>query len=159
HVALSGLWVCGLTLAITWYINVSIGLTSTSLFVLGAFTGLVFSPTFPLSFGFINQRLNVNPLLVGFLLCGAAFGAMLFQKIAGVLLDSNPENFPKLLIICVVISIVFFIIASIISSIHQRKLKSSENSAKIKDNKYDSNINEEEQQMEAYLKNNGEDKN
>ncbi|CAM4754267.1 unnamed protein product [Rotaria magnacalcarata] len=159
HVALSGLWVCGLTLAVTWYINVAIGLTSTSLFVLGAFTGLVFSPTFPLSFGFINQRLNVNPLLVGFLLCGAAFGAMLFQKIAGVLLDSNPENFPKLLIICVVISIVFFIIASIISSIHQRKLKSSENSAKIKDNKYDSNINEEEQQMEAYLKNNGEDKN
>ena len=74
-------------------------------------------------------------------------------------MDRSPENFPKLLIICVVISIIFFIIASIISSIHQKKLKSSENSMKLKDNKHDSNINEEEKQMEAYLKNNEQDKN
>ena len=75
---------CGFILAITWYIFVwVIDLTSTNLFVLGAFTGLVFSPTFPLSFGFINQRLNVNPFLVGLLLCGASFGAMSFQKLGG----------------------------------------------------------------------------
>jgi ABC-type uncharacterized transport system permease subunit len=84
HIALSGLWICGLILAIGWYIFVwIIGLTSTNLLVLGAFTGLIFSPTFPLSFGFINQRLKTNPLLVGLLLCGSALGAMLFQKIGG----------------------------------------------------------------------------
>lgn len=71
-------------MAITWYIYVwVIKLTSVSLFVLGGFTGLVFSPTFPLSFGFINQRLNVNPLLVGIFLCGSALGGMSFQKLGG----------------------------------------------------------------------------
>lgn len=73
-------------MAITWFINIWIfTVTPTILFILGAFTGLVFSPTFPLSFGFINQRLNVNPLLLGCLLCGSAIGAMFFQKIAGKL--------------------------------------------------------------------------
>jgi ABC-type uncharacterized transport system permease subunit len=84
HVALNGLWLCGLVLAVFWFVYVwFIGLTSTNLFVLGAFTGLVFSPTFPLSFGFINQRLNVNPFLLGFLLCGGSLGAMAFQKLGG----------------------------------------------------------------------------
>jgi hypothetical protein len=84
HIAICGLWVCGFILAIMWFIFVWIvGLTSTNLFVLGAFTGLIFSPTFPLSFGFINQRLNVNPLLVALLLCGAALGGIIFQKIGG----------------------------------------------------------------------------
>ena len=84
HIALGGLWVFGFTLAVAWYIFVwVVNVTSTNLLVLGALTGLVFSPTFPLSFGFINQRLNVNPLLVGLLLCGVALGAMSFQKLGG----------------------------------------------------------------------------
>jgi hypothetical protein len=79
-------WVGGLCLAITWLIFVwMIGLTGTSLFILGAGTGLVFAPIFPLSFGLFNQRLNVVPMLLALLLCGSAFGAIAFQKIAGKL--------------------------------------------------------------------------
>ncbi|CAF1334932.1 unnamed protein product [Rotaria sordida] len=150
HKALAGLWICGLILAITWFIYVwIIGLTSTNLLVLGAFTGFVFSPTFPLSFAFINQRLNVNPLLVGLLLCGAAFGAMTFQKIAGVVLDGNPKQFPLLLIACVILAIILFVIALVISSIHQRKLNSNKSSLPTSDNKNLSKKSEEEQQMET----------
>lgn len=97
HIAISGLWVFGFTLAAAWYIFVWwIELTSTTLFVLGAFTGLVFSPTFPLSFAFLNQRLNVNPLLVALLLSGSACGGMIFQKIAGNFrFDSLRETIKK----------------------------------------------------------------
>ncbi|CAF1045897.1 unnamed protein product [Adineta ricciae] len=84
HIALSGLWVLGLILAIGWYLFVwIISLTSTSLLVLGISTGLVFSPTFPLSFGFIKQRLNVNPLFIGVVLCSASLGATFYQKLGG----------------------------------------------------------------------------
>jgi hypothetical protein len=77
-------WLGGLCLAIAWLIFVwVIGLTSTSLFILGSATGLVFSPIFPLSFGLFNQRLNVTPLLLALLFCGSALGAIIFQKIAG----------------------------------------------------------------------------
>jgi hypothetical protein len=77
-------WCGGLCLALAWLIFVwAIGLTSTSLFVLGAATGLVFAPLFPLSFGLFNQKLNVVPMLLALLLCGTALGGITFQKIAG----------------------------------------------------------------------------
>jgi hypothetical protein len=77
-------WFGALCLATAWLIYVwVIGLTGTSLFILGAGTGLVFAPIFPLSFGFFNQRLNVIPMLLGLLLCGTALGAMTLNKIAG----------------------------------------------------------------------------
>jgi hypothetical protein len=80
-------WCGGLCLAIAWFIFVwAIGLTGTSLFILGAATGLVFAPIFPLSFGLFNQRLNVIPMLIALLLCGSALGAITFQKIAGKLI-------------------------------------------------------------------------
>ena len=77
-------WCGGLCLAIAWLIFVwAIGLTSTSLFILGAATGLVFAPLFPLSFGLFNQKLNVVPMLIALLLCGTALGGIVFQKLAG----------------------------------------------------------------------------
>jgi hypothetical protein len=77
-------WFGGLCLVIAWSVFVwGIGLTGTSLFILGAATGLVFAPIFPLSFGMFNQRLNVIPMLIALLLCGSALGAIIFQKIAG----------------------------------------------------------------------------
>jgi hypothetical protein len=87
YIALTVLWIGGLAIAITWIIYVwTIGLSITSLFILGSFTGLIFSPIYPLSFGFINQRLNINPLLVDLILCGGASGGIIFQKIAGQLI-------------------------------------------------------------------------
>ena len=123
-----------------------IELTSTSLFILGGFTGLVFSPTFPLSFGFINPRLNVNPFLVALFLSGSAFGGMLFQKIGGFVLDRNRKHFPTLLISCVLSAIVLFVLALFLSRIHQKKI----NLKKISKN-IDSNISPEEQEMQNYL--------
>ncbi|CAF1382337.1 unnamed protein product [Adineta ricciae] len=144
HISLCVLWIFGFLLAITWFIFVwLIGLTSTNLLILGAFTGLVFSPTFPLSFAFINQRLNVNPLLVGLLLCGASSGAMVFQKIGGYVLDEQPNHFPTILITCVILAIICFIMALIISSIHQRK-----HPIKQKDNPI---RNEQNKQIESYV--------
>jgi hypothetical protein len=82
-------WFGGLCLSIAWLIFVwIIGLTSTSLFVLGSLTGLVISPLFALSFGLFNQRLNVIPMLLALLLCGTALGIITFQKIAGNLFKS-----------------------------------------------------------------------
>lgn len=143
---------CGFILAACWYIFVwVVDLTSTSLFVLGAFTGLVFSPTFPLSFAFLNQRLNPNPLLLALLLSGSACGGMVFQKIAGVVLVNDEKHFPTLLIICVICAIVLFILAMIISTSHKKKNKN-------RNQKVNSlNTNEEEQQMEIDLRQNQND--
>ncbi|CAF0767607.1 unnamed protein product [Adineta steineri] len=153
HLCLIGLWVFGLSVAVGWYIFVwQITLTSTSLLILGAFTGLIFSPTFPLSFGFLNQRLNTNPLLIGLLLCGSASGGMFFQKIGGIVLDTNRKHFPTLLIICVIFSIILFSIAFIISTIYEKKINSKKNlNNTIPINKQNLPISEEEQQMEKYL--------
>lgn len=75
-----------------------------------------------------------------------------YYSIKGYLMDTNVKRFPILLIICVILSATLFTIALVVSSIHKRKLKSTNNSTK--DKKDQSNINEEEQQMETYLKNN-----
>lgn len=140
-------WAGGLCLAIAWLIFVWIvGLSITSVFILGAATGLVFAPFFPLSFGFFNKRLNVVPMLIALLLCGSALGAITFQKIAGIkyiflifkirkkesylmnvffflgfILDKNPEHFPTLLIICILMSILFYIASNVVYFIHQKK--------------------------------------
>jgi uncharacterized membrane protein len=73
--------------------------------------------------------------------------------IEGIVLDKDPRHFPTLLISCVILSIVFFVIASIISSIHQRKLNSKKGSPPQSDIKPISDLTEE-QQMERYLANN-----
>lgn len=118
---------------------------------MGAFTGLVFSPTFPLSFAFLNQRLNANPLLLALLLSGSACGGMIFQKIAGFVLKENEKHFPTLLIICVICAILLFISAMIISSLHRKKNKNQNQKVNSL------NTNEEEQQMEIDLRQNQND--
>ncbi|UJR20183.1 hypothetical protein I4U23_023315 [Adineta vaga] len=61
-------WFACLSLATAWFtFEVIIGMSQTTLFILGAATGLLFSPAFPLSIGFVNQRLNVTPVLVALL--------------------------------------------------------------------------------------------
>ncbi len=77
-------WCGGLVLAIIWMIYVwIIGLTATSLFVLGSLTGLIIAPLFPLSFAWITQKLNVIPALLAALLCGCGLGSLILQKIGG----------------------------------------------------------------------------
>lgn len=81
------IWLGASCLSIAWLIFVwVIGLTLASLLVLGAITGLIFSPMHPLSFGFFNQRLNVIPMLLALVLAGGASGAMTSNKIAGLVL-------------------------------------------------------------------------
>jgi len=146
HYVLNGLWICGLILALTWGLFVwVIQLKSQTLFILGSLTGLVFSPTFPLSFAYLNQRLNVNPFLLGFILCGGSLGAILFQSLGGIILDQNPDYFPTLLIICVILSIIFYLFASILS---RNFFKKRDEEAK---NLSSQNRSEEEKQMEEYL--------
>src|SRR5438105_4723015 len=71
NMCLNIIWFGGLCLSIAWLIFVwIIGLTGTSLFILGSITGLVIAPLFSLSFGLFNQRLNVIPMLIALLLCG-----------------------------------------------------------------------------------------
>jgi hypothetical protein len=94
------IWLGALALSIAWLLFVwIIGLTFASLSLLGAITGFIFSPIFPLSFGFFNQRLNVIPMLLALLLSGTAFGAMSLNKIAGRLfLKRSILRFSPLLI-------------------------------------------------------------
>ncbi|CAF1925144.1 unnamed protein product [Rotaria magnacalcarata] len=154
NMCLNIIWFGGFCLAISWLIFVwFIGLTSTSLFILGAATGLVFSPIFPLSFGLFNQRLNVVPMLLASLLCGSAVGAMTLQKIAGFVLDRNPKHFPTLLIVCLLISIILYLASNLVYFFHERKnllnaCPSLTNGAALSPKTF----NEEEQQMATYLR-------
>ncbi|CAF3548032.1 unnamed protein product [Adineta steineri] len=122
NMCLTIVWFGGLCLTIAWFIFVwFIGLTGTSLFILGAATGLVFAPLFPLTFGLINQRLNVVPVLLALLLSGSALGAIALQKIAGVVMDHNPNHFPTLLIVCILMGIILYIASNVVYHIHEQK--------------------------------------
>ena len=84
NMCLNIVWLGGLCLSVAWLIyEWAIGLTSTSLFILGAASGLVFAPLIPLTFAFFNKKLNVVPMLLALVLCGSAIGIMAFQKIIG----------------------------------------------------------------------------
>lgn len=77
-------WCQNLIVAILWLVYVwMIGLTATSLFVLGSLTGLAIGPLFASSFAWINEKLYFTPMLLAASLCGAGLGASLLQKIAG----------------------------------------------------------------------------
>jgi hypothetical protein len=86
NICLAITWCGGLILSVVWIIYVWIlGLTITSLFVLGCLTGLIIAPLFPLSFAWFNQKLNVTPTLLAALLCGCDLGPSILQKIGGKL--------------------------------------------------------------------------
>lgn len=69
---------------IAWLVFVwVIGLTATSLFILGGTTGFAFGPIIPSTLAFFNQRLNVGPFLLSVVLCGTALGVMIFPKLGG----------------------------------------------------------------------------
>jgi len=186
YICLTIAWLGGLLLAVAWMIYVWIlGLTSESLFILGSLTGLIISPIFPLSFGWISQKLNVVPTLLGLLLCGATFGSLVLQKIAGKLLflctlssvrflrinclvrnssdnrlkfyvlgfvmDDDPNYFPTLLAVCVVLPIMLYIVANVITFFHERKLKHRQNSLANYISLKPHNFCEEESQLANYL--------
>lgn len=140
-------WCQNLIVAVLWIVYVwTIGLTVTSLFVLGSLTGLAIGPLFALSFAWINEKLHVTPMLLAASLCGAGLGATFMQKIAGnfyrernncilfivyrigFVMDHNPNHFPTLITACVIISIVFYIISNIIVFIHERRFKRKDHS-------------------------------
>ena len=78
------IWFETICLVIAWLVFVwVIGLTATSLFILGGITGLVFGPIIPSTLAFFNQRLNVGPFLLALVLCGTALGLIIFPKLGG----------------------------------------------------------------------------
>lgn len=79
-------WILGVVIISVWFISLQF-LTSSvvHLFVLGSFTALTFSPTFPLSFTFINQQIKTNPFVLGLFLCGGSIGGLVFQRTSGCL--------------------------------------------------------------------------
>ncbi|CAF1183850.1 unnamed protein product [Adineta ricciae] len=121
NICLSIIWAGAICLAAAWLTYVWIvGLSSMSLFILGAITGLIFSPIFPLSFGYFNQRLNVIPMLLGLLLCGTALGAMTSNKIAGLVMDHDPNHFPTLLAIWILMATLLYIGSHLVYFCHRR---------------------------------------
>ncbi|CAF1112814.1 unnamed protein product [Adineta steineri] len=116
------LWTGGLCLIIAWLSFVFIiGLTTTSLLILGAFSGLIFGPIFPLTCGLINQRLNAVPALIALIFSGSAVGAIIFQQIAGITLDHDPNDFPILLAFFVLMLIILYTASNLIYHFHQRR--------------------------------------
>ncbi|CAF1445585.1 unnamed protein product, partial [Rotaria sordida] len=154
NICLSIIWFGAFCLAIAWlnYVWI-IDLTSPSLYILGAVTDLIFSPIFPLSFGFFNQRLNVIPMLLDLLLCGTALGAITFNKIAGVIIDRNPNHFPTILAVCILMAIILYIASHIVYFFHQQKNLLNVRSSVINGSALSSEYcNEEEQQITNYLR-------
>jgi hypothetical protein len=152
NISLTVVWCGGFLLAVVWLIFVwVIGLSVTSLFILGAVTGLVFAPMIPLTMAFFNQRLNVVQFLLALVLCGSALGIMIFPKIGGLVMDKNPNHFPTLLFICIIMSILLYIISNVIYFIHQRKTtkNASTNPTKLSQEV----VNDEEEEMTTYLRN------
>lgn len=97
EICLTLVWILGFVLAVVWLVFVwFVGLTQTSLVLLGAATGFVLGPIIPLTFAFFNRKVNVTPILLALVLCGAALGIMSFQKIAGefgILFRRNDNSF------------------------------------------------------------------
>ncbi|CAF1077410.1 unnamed protein product [Adineta steineri] len=148
-ICLNIIWFGALCLAAAWLVSVwVVGLTSTSLFILGVVTGFIFFPIFPLSFGYFNQRLNVTPMLLGLLLCGTALGAMTFSKIAGLVMDHDPNHFPTLLAVCILMTTIIYIVSHLVHFVHQRKNLSHAQSSANNDTTHSSEgFREEEQQI------------
>ena len=71
----------------------------------------------------------------------------LFCVLLGIILDWNYQYFPILLIICVLLAIIFYVCASVVCAIHQRKLNEKK---KIKDQTH-YNASEEEIKIQNYL--------
>ncbi len=125
---------------IVWLVLIwAVGLTGTSLLILGAISGLIFAPIIPLTFAYFDQRLNVVPILLTLVLCGQALGIIIFQKVAGkfiferkttqnliwnllgFVMDHNPNHFPTLLVICVTVAIILYVLSNVLYFFHQRK--------------------------------------
>ncbi len=66
-------------------------------------------------------------------------------------MDKNRKHFPTLLISCVILSIICFFTAFIISSAHQKKVNSKKKSNQINGTKQFSQLNQEEQQIQNDL--------
>ena len=68
-------------------------------------------------------------------------------------MDKNPNQFPTLLIVCLLMAIVLYVIASIIGHLHQRKTAANLRTSRTKDNSTlpSSDVNNEEQEMANYL--------
>ena len=71
----------------------------------------------------------------------------------GFVLDRNAKHFPTLLIVCMLMSIVLYIVSNVVYLIHQRKTASDVRvPGTTASDRLPKGINEEEQEMASYLR-------
>ncbi|CAF1353092.1 unnamed protein product [Adineta ricciae] len=99
-----------------------LGLTGTSLLVLGASSGLVFAPLLPLTIALFNQRSKTAPRLLPFVFLVVASSMIIFQKLAGLVMGWNFNHFSTLLVSCMLISICLYIVSNLAHFAYQRQL-------------------------------------
>ena len=69
-------------------------------------------------------------------------------------MDSNPNHFPTLLFVCILTSIVLYVISNVVYVLHQRKrTKAARDKSNVDPELRPEPINNEEQEMVDYLKN------
>ena len=71
-------------------------------------------------------------------------------------MDRDPNHFPTLLTICVIIPIILYIISTIITFFHDRNLKNRQHPINNNVPLTPHNISDEEQQLANYLRNDKE---
>lgn len=67
-------------------------------------------------------------------------------------MDTNPNHFPTLLIVCILLSILLYVASNVISFIHQRNSAKDTAIISTVGTKLTVGVNEEEQEMASYLR-------
>lgn len=101
-----------------WYI----GLTRLSLYLLVTANGLSISSISPTFIGWLKQFLNLTPIELSFILSSNAIGGMFFGLLCGsVFQHYGSKHLFTVLIICVLSSIILFLLAFVFQRIHSKR--------------------------------------
>jgi DMSO reductase anchor subunit len=71
--------------------------------------------------------------------------------VIGFVMDYDPNHFSTLLTVCIMITILLYIILNVIEVCHQRSIKTTQHSITNDESLTTDELNDEEQQMTNYL--------